>query len=93
MRITALSAVVVFSSLLFAATPEPAKTKTYIDMKKCSQCNACIDVCPSQAIAVKKIDGKKVVVIDPAKCDNCGDCSDACPDNAIIFPKIAKGAK
>lgn len=46
---------------------------------KCTNCGACVDVCPVDAISPG--DGKHV--IDKDKCVDCGACVDECPVEAI----------
>ena len=46
----------------------------------CLLCGACIDSCPTEAIA----EGDPKYIIDPDKCADCGDCVDACPTGAIV---------
>ncbi|MFC1501066.1 DUF362 domain-containing protein [Elusimicrobiota bacterium] len=45
----------------------------------CTNCGACDETCPVEAIAEK--DG--VRVIDPEKCIDCGACISACPVEVI----------
>jgi len=45
----------------------------------CSNCGACVDSCPIEAIAEK--DGKHQ--IDSGSCSDCGVCVDSCPLDAI----------
>ncbi len=45
----------------------------------CTNCGACQDVCPVEAISEK--DGKRV--IDPETCVDCGACVGECPVDAI----------
>ncbi len=45
----------------------------------CTNCGACEDVCPVEAIS--EADGKRK--IDPDKCTDCGACVDECPVEAI----------
>ena len=52
----------------------PAK----VDAEKCTSCGACVDCCPSEAIAM---DDKAVISAD--KCVDCGVCVDECPVEAI----------
>ncbi|MFQ5715531.1 MAG: 4Fe-4S dicluster domain-containing protein [Nitrospinales bacterium] len=52
-----------------------------IDSSKCADnCNACVEVCPTDAIAY---DGG--VKIDLGKCLFCVDCERACPEGAIKY--------
>ena len=50
-----------------------------VDPDVCIGCEACIDVCPVQAIEMQG----DVAVIDPEKCTQAGPCIDACPVEAI----------
>jgi NAD-dependent dihydropyrimidine dehydrogenase PreA subunit len=49
------------------------------DSKTCEGCSACVDECPSGAIALKN----SVAVIDPDLCLDCGACEATCPVAAI----------
>lgn len=50
-----------------------------VDGEKCTACEACIEACPSEAIAING----QVAKIDPDKCVDCGVCVDECPVEAI----------
>ena len=52
---------------------------SYVISDACTMCDACIPVCPVDAI--QKGDPK--YIIDPEKCNDCGACVDECPVNAI----------
>jgi dissimilatory sulfite reductase (desulfoviridin) alpha/beta subunit len=49
--------------------------------KECTQCMACVDACPDNAICLDKI--KEHPVIDPDLCVLCGRCITACPTGTI----------
>lgn len=50
---------------------------------ECTGCNACVNVCPKNAIATKKVlSGSFFMEIDEQKCINCGKCEKVCPNNA-----------
>jgi uncharacterized protein len=51
----------------------------YVITKNCIACEACIAVCPAQAIALKP----DKAFIDPAKCIGCASCLAACKFQAI----------
>lgn len=50
-----------------------------IDLKRCSMCGLCVDVCPFDAV-----DQRGRFKIDQNKCKACGICVKSCPSNAII---------
>jgi NADH-quinone oxidoreductase subunit F len=59
-------------------------TAYYILPEKCERsCDACVGVCPTEAIYS---DSKRIKVVDQSKCCKCGTCVDACPPqyNAVI---------
>jgi len=51
----------------------------WIKEDKCVGCEACVKVCPVEAIYMKN--GK--AFIDQEKCIHCGKCLNVCPFNAI----------
>jgi Fe-S-cluster-containing hydrogenase component 2 len=53
--------------------------KAVVDKDVCVGCEACVSVCPVEAISM--IDGKAEV--DPEKCIECGSCVPVCPVEAI----------
>ena len=50
-----------------------------VDAAKCTGCETCIDVCPSEAIAM--VDGKAVI---NDECIDCASCESECPEEAIF---------
>ncbi len=48
-----------------------------------SGCSACVEVCPTDAISVFKIDDKNNVRLDLGSCIGCGYCVDVCPAATI----------
>lgn len=50
-----------------------------VDSEKCNSCKSCVDVCPSEAIAVPEA----VAVVTEENCIDCNACADACPSGAI----------
>lgn len=57
---------------------DPHVRKARILTDKCTSCNACISVCPTDAIP-------KELVIIRERCIGCGACSIACQDDAIGY--------
>ncbi len=48
-----------------------------------SGCSACVEICPTEAISVFKIDDKNNVRLDLGSCIGCGYCVDVCPTGTI----------
>ena len=59
--------------------------RVQIDKKKCTQCGACIKVCPLEA-AEGRVNGKKL----PADCFSCARCLNVCPADAIQYASVLK---
>ncbi len=54
-----------------------------LDATRCADgCRACVDACPTEAIAAKD---DKALELDMGRCLFCTDCTDACPGGAIAF--------
>ena len=51
----------------------------WIDKNKCTGCQACLQVCPVEAISMKK--GKAEINME--KCIKCGKCHDVCLQEAV----------
>ena len=51
----------------------------YVISDECTQCGACAEVCPVEAIS----EGEEKYVIDPELCTDCGQCEGECPVEAI----------
>ena len=56
--------------------------KPHIINEKCTGCECCIDICPSNAISFTDI---KKAFIDQSKCIGCGECLCACKFDAIFI--------
>ncbi len=54
------------------------RTKPRFDLRKCTRCRACYDLCPVQAIGWD--DGP---VLKRGKCISCFCCMESCPSNAV----------
>jgi Fe-S-cluster-containing hydrogenase component 2 len=57
---------------------DPHVRKAEIVSEKCTECNACIPVCPTEAIPQR-------LVIIRERCIGCGACSVACQDDAVTY--------
>ncbi len=61
---------------------EPLSKDIRVDWKKCTQCGACVSICPTGALYIK--DRKTMeVAFDPDKCIACELCIRPCPPRAI----------
>jgi len=48
---------------------------------KCTDCGACVGICPSEALVLERPSMK--VIFDPEKCVVCGECVPTCPVRAM----------
>lgn len=62
---------------IVTASPE----KAFVHYESCDGCGECIQVCPSNAIAITS----EKISIDPLLCSGCGGCIPECPREAIDF--------
>jgi Fe-S-cluster-containing hydrogenase component 2 len=60
--------------------------KAEIDYNLCTKCNACLEVCPANAISHAQ---SEVITISKKNCFGCGKCAKACPSNSINYTKLA----
>ena len=60
-------------------TTSPEKAYVIVDL--CNGCNACVPICPVNAISMQEGKAK----IDPFQCTGCGACIPVCPQEAIDF--------
>lgn len=54
-----------------------------IDAETCTGCGDCVEVCPTEALAMRD---NLAVVADPEACNYCGYCEPICPVGAIELP-------
>lgn len=63
-------------------TIQPLSKDIKVNWDKCTQCGACVSICPTDALYVK--DRKTMeVAFDPEKCIACELCIRPCPPRAI----------
>lgn len=65
--------------------PEAPFAELLIDEVKCNACEACVQVCPTDAI--ERAGGEEAfrLTMDASRCINCALCLDACIPNALTF--------
>jgi ferredoxin len=51
------------------------------DEDRCTDCGACVGVCPTQALVLERPSMR--VVFDPEECVVCGECVPCCPVGAM----------
>ena len=56
--------------------------KPVIDPDECIACEACVNVCPTDALEM--VDDVAVLT-RPEDCEGCGDCETECPSGAITM--------
>jgi ferredoxin len=61
---------------------QPLSKEIKVDWDKCTQCGACVSICPTDALYIK--DRRTMeVAFDPEKCIACELCIRPCPPRAI----------
>ena len=63
---------------------EPLEKEVTRNEQRCTECGACITVCPTRAL-VMELDTRHVV-FDPDKCIACELCVPVCPPRAMETP-------
>lgn len=76
---------------LYAAQPAGFRGKPLIAATACAAgCQACINACPSQAIALGSEHPQDPLRIDLGRCVMCGDCEPVCPSAKLGFSNDVK---
>ncbi len=68
------------------ALPERFRGRPLLDAAKCPDgCRACVQACPTDAIAAEGENGPGGLRVDLGRCLFCTECMDACPEGAIAY--------
>lgn len=59
-----------------------------VDAGRCAGCGACVEACPSGAIALED-----VAVVERGRCAGCGACLGACPVDALALVREASASE
>jgi NAD-dependent dihydropyrimidine dehydrogenase PreA subunit len=54
-----------------------------IDPHACSGCDACVRLCPQEAVRIEVEEEQAAYLIDARRCSNCGLCVDVCDRDAV----------
>ncbi len=71
-----------------AEVPEDFRGKQVFDIDLCISCGLCARDCPSQAIEMIDVDGKRKPLFHLDLCIFCYQCAEGCPRNAITSSKF-----
>jgi formate hydrogenlyase subunit 6/NADH:ubiquinone oxidoreductase subunit I len=63
--------------------PEGYRGEPIFDCNLCIGCGICSKVCPSRALEMVDVEGKKRPQLNLSKCIFCYQCADSCPKKAI----------
>ncbi len=56
----------------------------YVDVERCTGCENCLDICPTDAISMRN----GTAFIEESLCAACEVCLDVCPQNAILAVEV-----
>ncbi|MGB9958914.1 MAG: 4Fe-4S binding protein [Candidatus Bathyarchaeales archaeon] len=68
--------------------PDGFRGRQIFDVNLCISCGLCARDCPSKAIEMVEVDGKKRPLFHLDCCIFCYQCAESCPRNAIKSSKI-----
>jgi formate hydrogenlyase subunit 6/NADH:ubiquinone oxidoreductase subunit I len=71
-----------------ASVAEGFRGKLMLELNNCISCSLCARECPSNAIEMVVVEGKKRPQINLGKCVFCYQCADTCPRKVFIASKV-----
>jgi len=71
-----------------ASVAESFRGKQILDLEKCISCTLCARECPTNAIEMVVVEGKKRPLIHLDHCIFCYQCADTCPKKVFQTSKI-----
>ena len=66
-----------------APNPPTPNISVRFDQVKCTGCNLCVDVCPTDVMMPNPQPGQPPMVLYAEECWYCGGCVEECPNKAI----------
>ena len=71
-----------------ASVAECFRGKQVLDLDKCISCTLCARECPTNAIEMVMVEGKKRPLIHLDRCIFCYQCADTCPRKVFRASKV-----
>lgn len=59
--------------------------------ERCTGCLACVENCPTGALAFRDESGTRIILHNISRCARCATCFRVCPEQAIEFGRLLEG--
>ena len=69
-------------ALVLGTMDRPALPRPAVDAG-CTGCQACVNVCPSEALSSSDVDDVFTLTVDPTACVQCRECVRVCPEDMV----------